>query len=329
MKKKRGLIYGCLCLAALCVIYTGVGQVQKVSLKKAELKEEQEKIYMTDFTDITALSYDYKGQELSFIKAGDTWKLEKDEAFPVNQDSINALANVVSKLEAVRKLENGDDLSAYGLTEPVRRISITGDNGKIFVIALGGTTESGDYYALVEGQTEPCLINSVLFDETDKGLEDWMALEEFPQVTGSDIQKITITEGGKKREYVKKKLDDEAGTIEWYRDDISQPENKLENNSQLNVLADSLSSLTVTGCANYKAKEEDLAGYGLYEPYAVISYTYEKNGEEDTFLLNVGSLNEDQTCYYTRTENSFRVNEIEKAAIDKCLTVEEEAQTAE
>ncbi|MEY8355684.1 DUF4340 domain-containing protein [Lachnospiraceae bacterium 54-53] len=320
--KKNGLLFGAAGLALLCVIYGGVIQYMDRAQEKAEQKEKEAKVYMTDLPEVSAVSYDYDGKELSFTKTDGTWKYEEDELFPVKQAKLDSLASSVSKLEALRKLEGGDSFSAYGLENPVRKISVASKDGTKTEILLGNTTGDGDYYAMIQGEDTPYLISSSLYTETDSGLDDLMELEEFPAVAGTDIQSITITKADVTEHYVKKKLDDEAGTIEWYRDNTDSPDNKLSDNSGLNVLADSLSSLKVKSCADYKAEESGMARYGLDKPTAVITYTYDKNGSEETFTLSVGSLNEDSSCYYSRTDNSSYVNEIEKALIDKCLTVD-------
>lgn len=324
MKKKKGLLYGIAALAVLCVIYGGVSQYINHSKEQVKQKEEGDKVYVTQLSSVSSLSYDFNGQELSFTKKDGTWKYDGDDLFPVKQPEMESLASAVSKLEALRKLEGGDSLSAYGLDHPIRKITAGTEDGTKSVIMLGNATGDGNYYASVEGQDAPYLVNSTLYSETNCGLENFMALEEFPAVSGTDIKSITITKAGSREHYVKKKLDDKDGTIEWYRDSADSPDNKLSNNSGLNVLADSLSRLKVKSCSNYKVQENRLAGYGLDQPSAVICYTYDKNGSEETFTLSVGSLNSDSSCYYTRTENSSNINEIEKASIDKCLTVDKE-----
>ncbi len=321
MKKKNGLIYGAAALALLCAVYVGVGQYMDRSQKKTENKEEASKVYMTDVSDVLSVSYDRDGKELSFTKKDGTWIYDQDDKFPVKQEKMDGIANTVSKLEAVRKLEGGDGFGAYGLDQPIRTVTVTAADNKKSVILLGNATEDGDYYAALQGEDTPYLISSSLFTETDSGLDDFMALEEFPAVAGTDVTEITVTKGESSKHFVKKKLDDEKGTIEWYKDSADSQENKVEDNSPLNVLADSLTSLKVKSCPNYNVNDSQLKDYGLDQPSAVITYTYNKNGKDETFSLSVGSLNEDSSCYYTRTENSVFVNEIEKASIDKCLTI--------
>lgn len=327
MKKKKGIIYGAGALILLCALYIGVNFYLDGSEKKENEKKEADKAYMTDLSDVQALSYDNNGQELSFTKKDGVWKYDGDDRFPVKQTKLDSMASTVSKLEALRKLEGADTLSAYGLDKPIRKVEVTSGDGKKSVILLGNGTEDGNYYAVIQGENTPYLISSSLFSETEGGLTDVMALEEFPAIQGTDIKTITISQNGTTSHYVKKELEgkgDQKEEIAWYKDSADSESNKLKDNSPLNVLADSLSGLKVKSCADYKAEESSLGSYGLDKPVAEITYTYEKNGKEETFHLSIGSKNQDSTTYYTRTEKSSFINEIDKASVDKCLNVDKQ-----
>ncbi len=329
MKKKKGMIYSACALILLCALYVGVNFYLTGSEKKENEKKEADITYMTDLSDIQAVSYDNNGQELSFTKKDGVWKYDSDDRFPVKQTQIESMASTASKLEALRKLEGADALSAYGLDKPIRKVEITAGDGKKSVILLGNGTEDGNYYAVIQGENTPYLISSSLFSETEGGLNEVMALEEFPAIQGTDIKTITITQNGTTSHYLKKVVDkadksDKDETVEWYKDSVDSESNKLKENSALNVLADSISGLKVKSCADYKAEESQLGGYGLEKPLAEINYTYEKNGKEETFHLSIGSLNQDSTAYYTRTEGSSYINEIDKASVDKCLNVDKQ-----
>ncbi|WP_143319795.1 DUF4340 domain-containing protein [Clostridium sp. HBUAS56010] len=323
--KKKGLIYGIIALVILCIIYGGVTLYLEHSQKKEEQKKEAEKTYVTNLADVAAISYDKDGQELSFTKKDGVWNYDGDPLFPVKQTKLDSFVSTASKLEALRNLEGGDGLRAYGLDKPVRKIHVTGKDGNETVIYLGNTTEDGNYYAMIEGENTPYLISSALYNATDGELHDFMELEEFPAIAGKDIKTITITQNGNTRHFIKKTIDEKKGTVEWYKDSADSPDNKQKDNSALNVLADSLSSLKVKDCVNYKVTEQELTQYGLDQPAAQITYTYEKNGKEETFQLSVGALNNEAGSYYTRTKDSKKINEIEKESIEKCLNVDKKA----
>lgn len=320
-KKKYGLIAGFGVLIVLCAAYAGVVAYSDHSQEKKNQQEEAKKVYMTDLSDVTAISYDNDGNVLSFTKKGDQWKYDDDDKFPVSPFRIDSLVSTVKKLDAIRKLDGGDDLPAYGLDTPLRRVKVTDDKGTTETILIGEKTDGGDYYAAIDGQNVPYLISSSLFDETAYGLEDMIKLQEFPMISGTDIKTITIEKDGVTQHYVKKKVDDK-GTIAWYRGSDESEDNKLPDNSALNTLADSLSSLAIKRCENYKVTDSELPSYGLDTPAAVLSYTYNKDGKDQSFTMNVGKLNKDGSAYYTRTKDSNYVNEIEKASLDKCMTVD-------
>lgn len=320
-KKKYGLVVGCVVLIVLCAAYVGVEKYMDHSQEKKNQQEEAKKIYMTDFSDVASVSYDNDGNVLSFTKKDNKWSYQGDVKFPVNATRMDSLSSTVKKLSAVRKLSGGDDLPAYGLDTPLRRVTVTGVKGDSQTILIGQKTDGGDYYAAIDGQNVPYLISSSLFDETAYGLEDMMELEQFPMISGTDIETITINTDGVSQHYVKKKLDDK-GTIAWYRGSDASEDNKLPDNSALNALSDSLSGLSIKRCENYKVTDGDLAGYGLDKPTAVLTYTYKQDDKDQTFIMDVGKLNGDKTNYYTRTKDSNYVNEIDKASLDKCMTVD-------
>lgn len=326
MKKKNGLFYALGALAVLCIIYLGVSHYMDRSQKKKQQQEEESEVNMTDFSSVTAVSFDVKGKNLSFTKKDETWKYDDDDLFPVKQMKLDSLASTVKKLSALRKLEGGDSISSYGLDQPSRKVTVTSEDGKKTTILIGNKANDNDYYAMIEGEDTPYLISASLYGDTDEELDQFMELEKLPAIAGTDIQTITVKKADTSKHYVKKKVDEKKDTIEWYKDSADKPENKLSDNSELNVLADSLSGLTVKSCANYKVKDRELTKYGLDNPTAVLTYTYEKDGKNETFTLSVGALTDDKSCYYTRTKDSSNVNEIEKASIDKCLHVQEESQ---
>lgn len=326
-KKKYGLIVGCGVLVVLCAVYAGVEMYLNHSRQEKAAQEDAAKIYMTDFTDVTAVSYDNEGKVLSFTKNGDTWNYDGDDLFPVNTSRMNELADTVKKLPAIRKLDGGDALSSYGLDQPQRKVTVTGDKGEKKTILIGKTTDSGDYYAAVDGESVAWLISSTLFNETAYKLDDMIQLEQFPVVSGADVKTITVEKNGVTKSYVKKKLDDK-GKDEWYLGSDDSEKNKLPGGAVLDTLADSLTGLTVKSCANYKVTDDQLPGYGLDQPTAVLSYTYTKDGKDETFSLAVGKATEDDNNYYTRTKGSNFVNEIDKADLNKCLEADPEKSTA-
>ena len=112
-KKKKAIIL--LAMILLLVVANGAASAwNDKSEKKKEKEAEASKIYLTDASDITAYSYSDGSQNMSFAKVDDTWEYDEDNEIPMNQDTIQSTADAIRQMEAVRKLENPDQLSDYG-----------------------------------------------------------------------------------------------------------------------------------------------------------------------------------------------------------------------
>ena len=119
---KRALILAGV-LAALVLVYAGV---QKSVSQPETVTEESGTYALTAHTaeELTGLQWtngDGEEQEtLHFIKTGEEeqWQADGDETFPVEQDSVEKLAETLIALEADRKLENVENPGDYGLAEP-------------------------------------------------------------------------------------------------------------------------------------------------------------------------------------------------------------------
>ena len=282
---------------------------------------------VTDMADVgnvgnvAKISGTWEGETLEFVKQDGVWYYSGDPKFPVKQSLVDTLVEDCASLAAERALDGGDELSYYGLDQSANSVTLTSGDGTITTVLIGNSLEDGSYYARKDGDTQAYTISAALPGHLDKDLYDYIQLEEFPAIAGADIREITVTKG--ETEYhIEKKTMDEEGNIAWYKDSSQLEENKMESNSPGNALADSLSGLYVQDCAAYHVKEEELADYGLDQPNAVISYTYEENGEMKELTLQVGSLDVDESYYFTRQVGSDAVNMIGKSVLDKCLNVE-------
>ena len=63
------------------------------------------------------------------MKRNGTWFYEKNSEFPVEQSYLTSMASQFQKIEAVRKLKNGDSLEDYGLEHPAYTIRVKDKKG--------------------------------------------------------------------------------------------------------------------------------------------------------------------------------------------------------
>ena len=331
MKRNKKIIGALIALVVLCAAYAIAMQVQKKSADKAEQSEEASKIYMTDFSDITGISITNGDFTLVFHLDGDTWYYDGDPDFPVRQTSLNSLKESLSKLEASRKLDSPDALDSYGLVDPRIRIEVTRSDNSPATLLVGdlvqagtdltGTATTTEYYACISGGTQVYTVDITLADAAAKELNDFLQVEKLPQISGSDVRDVTVTTGDSQLHFIKETIDS-SGNIAWFKNATDSEANKLEDNSQLNNVADAISSLYITSCETYKADETALAGYGLTNPSATITWTCRKDGEDITTTLLIGNLTQDGDSYYTKLADSKAVNLVSKAKVDAVLNAE-------
>lgn len=314
MKKKINPLF----LAVGVLVVLGVAYVGVVKGKELQQKEEEEnKQYLVEMEHVVSLSYEHGGNEFSFDKEGDTWTYAEDPEFPLNESKISTIESDVLALEPVRVLEGAEELSEYGLTEPTSWIQLTDDTGVSKKILIGNQTDS-NYYASIEGETSVYTIASGITDDLAEDLYDLIVLESFPYLSSDDIVSVEV-----------EKPDGTGYVLEKQEKEIP------------NEIVESLSSIYVSSCENYKAGEDELALYGLDKP-TVVTYRYvdessenaednsvqeetiqEETIQEETIqemTFEVGSLDESGTYYFVRLSDSSAVNKIAVTALDTLVT---------
>ena len=117
MKKKRNpLLILLLVLAVLLVVYAGVVVIGKNQEKSKQKEEEAKKIYVTDLGKLSEIQFDVGNGEIQLVKEDGTWYDKNDKDFPLAQSYPKKMEKTFRKLEADRKLEDGDSLEAVSYT---------------------------------------------------------------------------------------------------------------------------------------------------------------------------------------------------------------------
>lgn len=317
-----------LVLAALCAAYGLLSWQQGRAAQADRAAAQATQIHMTDLPDIHKISIVNGDNHLNFQLDSGVWYYADDKDCPLRQSALSSLADELSSLEATRQLEQPDDLASYGLTDPAIHYEITTQDGNTASLLVGSqvvSSGSGDmekppteYYACLGGGSQVYTIGPSLADTSAKGLYDFIQTESLPIISGADIQDITVTKDGITSRFVKKTVDSQ-GNIAWYRNSADSEENRLDDNGQLNILADAVSGLTIRSCTNYNATEEELGSYGLGDPVMTVTWTANSAKGETTTTLLVGSQTPDSVTYYTRLENSNAVNLISMEQVDKVM----------
>ena len=296
-KKKKTIIL--LVMILLLVVANGVASAwNDKSEKKKEKEAEASKIYLTDAGDITAYFYSDGNQNMSFTKADDTWEYDEDNEIPVNQDTVQSTADAIRQMEAVRELENPDQLSDYGLDKPSYTIQFQ-DNDGVTTEILIGNGAGENYYATVGDSGKVYTISSDFQNYLQFDLTNLVQYNTVPSIGSGNLKSVTITENG---------------TDTVYEDD-----------DQVGELAGGFGTLSLTDCVNYHASTEDLAEYGLDEGQRITAkavYT-DSSDKEQTFTVYLGKTDDAGENRYIMVDGSDMVYRISETVAQNMISIEE------
>lgn len=300
MKKQKSILVLLGVFVLLIVVYLLLG---KSNVKKQEAqseKAESEKIQVTNIEDMQKLSYSNETAQMSFVKSDEKWVVADNTAFPLSQDSVEAIENLAGKLTAVRELEASDQLSDYGLVNPLHIITMTDKNEKETKLLIGNGAGT-NYYMMVDGKDTVYTVASSLVEALTFDLNEMIELETFPTIGQAEMEKVTVTV---------------AGVETVYSIDVTEDADAIIN------IASGLGALNVESCVDYAVTNETLASYGLDEATRTkveVVYTESKDEEKKTFVLYVGALTEDGASNYVQIDGSQMVNKVAASAIKNVL----------
>lgn len=195
-KKKKQFVILLGVFAALLICFFAIQMYNKQQAKKEAEEAEANVIYMTDISDVTAITYCGGTDTLSFQKDDEgKWYSLDDEAFPLNSETVENIVSIYSNLVAERKLTDGDEISAYGLDAPTYYVTMTDADGNKTTVNIGNAAED-NYYAMVEGEDVVYTITSNDITDLQTSLEDMALLDTFPSIGSGNIVSEKIQIGG-------------------------------------------------------------------------------------------------------------------------------------
>lgn len=281
MRQKKTMIILILVFAGLLALYAGIIFSQK---SKSAKKSSSSRLIVKNLNSITSISYN-NGQDLSFVKRNGIWYCENDSEYPLEQSYIRTLASQFQKVAAVRKLENGDSLSDYGLKHPAYTIKVKDKTGTKTTYYIGDA--SGDnYYLTLDDKSAIYTVSADLLSNLSYSLKDMMKTDTFPTLSSGNLKKVVVTNGSKKKTYTSKSKDD------------------------MDSIAGGLGVFTFGDCQDYSVKNNALSKYGLDSKSRIsVDITYKDTDTKKTknLTLYIGSKDKDKENYYVQLKGSKMV----------------------
>lgn len=160
MKQRRNMLLVLGILIVLVIIYLSLDQWNKSKEKERAEEEKKSTIQLVDATSLKKLEYTDGETTMSFVKEDDTWYLEDDKETTLSQDAIDEITDAVKNLTAKRELKDPDEMSDYGLENPVYTVWYTEDD-ETHAIYIGDVTGE-DYYVTIDDTKKVYTINNDL-----------------------------------------------------------------------------------------------------------------------------------------------------------------------
>lgn len=287
MKRSKRL---CILLGVLAVACVATFALSRYQAKKEQIQTNGEVVLEIPVDSVQALSWEYDGETLSFHK-DDQWIYDEDDAFPVDGEKIEGLLNQFSAMGAAFTIENPEDLSPYGLSDPTCSITITTDE-ETYTILLGGysTMDSQRYVSIGDGNVY--LVADDPLDDFDIGLRDLLDPDDIPAF--DQVSEITFTGSENYQIFYEAYEDGSART--YCADDVyfvQQEDGTLPlDTDKVNSYLQTIRYLDLSDYATYNVTDEELAQYGLDDPELTIQVNYTEENEDgdevsDTFTLHI------------------------------------------
>lgn len=229
----------------LLVAYFGIRGFNKNQEKKAEKEAKASEIYLTKMEDVTEIRYNIGNGEQVFVKESDSdnWEVEAQPDFPLAQTYPEQIASDFGTLKAERELKDADQLSDYGLEDPVYTVELSDSKGNTHQISIGNVI--GDtYYATVDDSQTVYTVSAAVMEDLQYSLEEMAQLDQVPSIGSGNLVEETITKAGSQTTY--------------------SADNKDDSEAVATVIG-GLGALTLDTVENYTVQPEELASYGLDE----------------------------------------------------------------
>lgn len=289
-KKQMFLLLGALVL--LVVVYFGIQAMTKHQEKKAKEEKEASTIYVTDMENISLINYDVGDGTQTFEKQDGNWVYVKNPEFPLDESYPEQIVDTFGKLKAQRELQDGDELSAYGLDDPACRIQLTDEDGNKTSVYFGNDTGDDSYYVTVDDTKKVYTVNSEVLQDLQHSLDDMAKLDDYPTIGSGNLKKEVITQNGQTTTYDSENDDD------------------TEN---IAAVAGGLGVVSLDTVADYSAETEHLSDYGLDEKSRItVEATYTEKKKDKVLTLYIGKedgngnryvmLNDSKIVYLISTE---------------------------
>ncbi|MCR5100116.1 MAG: DUF4340 domain-containing protein [Butyrivibrio sp.] len=193
MKKQK--IQLIVVLVLMLVFICGYFGLKKYnSVIEAKEAEAEYQVLTLNEENISEIKSDNESGTFHLIKSDDTWTFAEDTENNVDQDSVSTLLENVLSVESDQAIFDVEDMSIYGLDEPVETITLVTSDGT-YTIKIGDFNNTNSlYYMQLGDDATVYTVTSTIYTAFKKTDEDFIAEEEEEAATEASSEDVTVSE---------------------------------------------------------------------------------------------------------------------------------------
>lgn len=330
-------------IVAVLVILLIIVNVVKKHNAEAEQEAASSSAAANTVTDdnaqYTAMVYNNSLATLSFaLDEEGNWYWADDPDFPLDQNYILKIINIITGLKPQQTITSGDALEDYGLAEPSMTLTATAENGETLTLNLGNQVsgDSGSYYLYLSGDENTIyVVANTLASQLELGIYDMMLLPELPVIPEENFSSIAVQGAAETTlsAYVDRSSQaassedgsaEETVSVAWRSGGAD-----VTDNSEVQDLISTISSVSLVRCEDYAPSDEAVSICGFDAPAATVTANYlDDAGEEQTLLLLVGNLTAAEDGYYVRVNDDTTIYSMSSDSLSAILSVAESGLAA-
>jgi uncharacterized protein DUF4340 len=294
--------------AALFLLFVILGgYVYFTEFRGKEERQKQEaakkKVFSVEDKDITEVSLIYPDRTITGVKKGDKqWEITSPPGIEADPDEWEQLASNVPKIEREDTVaQNVQDLSQFGLKDPLVKVAAKTKEGKAFEIFFGAENPKKTYnYATLPGSSDVFLTGSNWAKTFTKNISD-LRNKKVLEFEAENVDNVKITEGTKELEVQKSGED-------WQ---LKKPIDAKADASEISTFTSSVRFARVN---SFPETPVDAKTAGLDSPAIKITLHDSKAKADRTLLIGKTSSTD---RYYARDASRDTIFIIDKEIADK------------
>ena len=305
MKRKRNLI---VLLAVFAVVCSSIVAVKAVEKHVEQIQTVDEIVIAINSEDVSEIKWTNEGTEVHFTKEDDTWHSADDVDFPVSTEAIEDLLSNFEEVHASFVIEDVEDYSQYGLSDPEHTLTITTSDGDTTITTGTFSKMDEKRYVCINGGNV-YLVETDIAENLSTQRDDYLANVNIPYYY--QIKEIEIS-GDTNLSLV---FDDEH--THSYTSDYTYflkdgEEYKPLSAAKVSSLTSKITNTDFTDYVSYKASEDDISEYGFDSPDLTIhingdlnsDLTEESTGEDSEEAHDLSFVKKDDETVYLHIDDS-------------------------